>query len=372
MRTAARTWAAVAGQTQAPIPWALFDCSILGILLSGPPLFLSWIGNLLATRCAARLPRRRFRAMTGSLSFGFACAALAICLTPWPFEDEREVALDVEVVDDVTGRPIAAAFVRLTDPFFHDPNPISPRAFTDTEGHARLGGRFTARGQRNAFQAMGVYSPWGRWLEVSAANHRTRRVPLPELLGSDVDLACSPVAKVRLARGRTPKDAFGGVAGLYSAGGGFGGRWFEIAPDGRFAWCEWGCTHSSEEYGYLNLNDGDIELVPIPHPGREIDPLVTSRYRVIEWGNRHYLSIADERALQEFCRKALMPNRPSRTDDSYGSYLRISDGDTTQTGLPRLPAKVWVKFLKDEMSLKNEQSTLRLALDALMPGTGRR
>jgi len=354
---AARGWAAVFGQPKETVPWIILDCSILGLFISGPPLLLCWIGHVLARRCAATLPRRRFRLMTCLVSLGFASAALAICLTPRPFEAEQDVALDFQVVDEVSGRPITAAFVRMTDPFSFDPTSLPPGALTDSAGRACLTGRFVASGQCNAFQRMGVFSPWGRWLEVSAADHRTRRIPLPEVLGQFADPAGPGVRKLTLARGETRENAFRDLAGVYIAGRGFGGRCFEIEPDGRFAWCESGCTYRSEEYGYLKRHGEEIELVPILHPGRAINPLVTSRYRTIEWGERLYLSSTDEHELREFCRMALTPNRPSKSEDLYGSFRRLSDRGKPQTGLPRVPAKVWVKFLIDEMSLNNREGS---------------
>ena len=58
----------------------------------------------------------------------------------------------------------------------------------------------------------------------------------------------------------------------------------------------------------------------------------------------------------------------------YGSCLRESDHDKPQTGLPRLSAGVWLGFLANELSLKNEEGSLRLALEsvlAMIPGEGR-
>jgi hypothetical protein len=304
--------------------------------------------------------------MTCLVSLGFASAALAIGLTPQPLEDEQEIDLDFQVVDRATGRPIAGAFLCMTDPFFPDPTSTPPRALTDTDGRARLPGRFIVRGERNAFVTQGVFSPWGRWLEISAANHRTRRFPLTEVLGPFADPAGPGLGKVALDTDETPENSFRELAGIFTDGGGFGGRWFKIEPDGRFAYCSWGCTYEYREYGYLKRHSREIELVPIPHPGEETYPTMTLRYRTIEWGDRLYLSVADERELQGFCQKALIPNRPWHSLGGYGSYLRESDRDKPQTGLPRLPPEVWVRFLASELSLNNEEGSLRLALDSLL------
>jgi hypothetical protein len=364
---AMRGWAAVIGQTKSQVPWIVFECSIYGLVISGPPLFLSWVGHVLARRCARALPRRRFQAMTCLVSLGFTSAALALCLTPQPFEDEQEVTLDFQVVDETSRRPITAAFVCLTHPFSFDSDPPPSRALTDRGGHARLRGRFVASGQRNAFQTMGIFSPWGRWLEVSAANHRTRRIPLTEILGSFADPVRPSVGTVNLVRGETPENPFRGVADSYSVGSGFGGCWIEIEPDGRFAWCEWGCTYRYEEYGHVKLDGGDIELVSVAHPGREIHPSMNVKYRVVEWGKCRYFCEADEPVLRDFCRQALTPNRPPSSDTAYRILSRVSDRAKPQAGLPRLPLKVWARFLIDEMSLNNEKGNLRLSLDSLIP-----
>jgi hypothetical protein len=223
-----------------------------------------------------------------------------------------------------------------------------------------------ARGERNAFQIMGTFSPWGRWLEVSAEGRRTRRIPLTEALGTDADPTSPPPGTVALARGEPPEETLRDLAGTYMLGGyGFGGCAFVIEPDGRFAWNAWGCTFHTEEYGHVKRRGGEIELVPIPQPGREVNPLVTSRYRTVPWGDRLYLSLADDGELRDFCRTALMPDRPSRKG-VYGSYRRLSDGDAPPPGLPRLPAGVWVRFVADEIG--DAMSGARRAFGSLVPG----
>jgi hypothetical protein len=285
---AAEGWDAVFGEPRETVPWIILQSSILCFLISGPPLALSWIGHILAKRAAATLPRRRFQAMTCLVSLGFAGAGLAICVTPQPFEEEREIELDFLIVDEDSGRPVASAFVSMSDPFSRDPEPKPSSAFTDGDGHARLTGRFVASGERNAFQIMGVFSPWGRWLEVSAADRRTRRIPLTDVLGQFADPAHPSPVKVTLARGEATDDAFHDIAGVYAThSSGFHGSGFVIEKDGRFAWSEWGCVPpDSHECGYLKRHGHELELVLIPHPGREIDPLATVRYRVTEWGSR--------------------------------------------------------------------------------------
>ena len=361
---AAEGWGAVVGEPGGTVSWLIAESLILGVLISGPPLLLCWIGQALAQRCAATLPRHRFRAMTCLVSLGFASTGLAIALTPHPFTDELEIDLQFQVVDQVSGRPIPAAFVCITDPFSLDPTSSSPRALTDGEGRARLTGRFAANGHRNAFRIMGTFSPWGRWLEVSAADHRARPIPLTEVLGPFADPARPGHRKVALDRGPTPEDSFRDLAGRYSLCYAFSGSWFKIEPDGRFAWGARGCTSQSSEYGRLSRRDSDIVLIPIPHVGEETHPVVTLKYRVIEWGDRHYLAIADERVLRGFCRRALFPKRPSRFEERW-IYPRESDLGKLQTGLPRVPPGVWVGFLLDELSLDNDTGSLRLALDRL-------
>ena len=122
---------------------ALFDlCELaleyltLCVVVSGPPLLLTGIGQILARRCAATLPRRRFRALTCLVSLGFVGVDLSFSLTPRPFENEQEVAIDFQVVDRDSGQPIATAFLRMTDAFTFDRNAIPPRALTDASGRA--------------------------------------------------------------------------------------------------------------------------------------------------------------------------------------------------------------------------------------------
>lgn len=361
---AAEHWGAVFGDPDNTVAWVLFSSLMLGVLVSGPPLLLSGVGQALARRCATTLPRCRFLALAGLVELGFASTALTVCLTPRPFEDEREVALDFRVVDEGSGRPVATAFVCITDPFALDSDVPPPRTLTDRDGRARLTGRFVVRGDRNAFRTLGLFSPWGRWLEVSAAGRRTRRVPLPDVLGPFVDPARPGLGKVTLTSGATQDAPFRDLAGLYADGvRGFGGRGITIEPDGRFAWCEWGCVPpDAQEYGYVRRHGGELAFMPVPHPGRGEEPLMTLRYRVVPWGDRLYLSASDPAELRDFCRAALTPDRPSKLNEPYGPYLRHSDRAGPRTGLPRLPLTVWASFLADELSLRNGEGTLRRAL----------
>jgi hypothetical protein len=369
MDYAAKSWSTVFSRFEDVFPQVVLGCLFFGVFISGPALLLSWIGGLLARRCAATLPRRRFRAITCLVSLGFAGLALAVAVTPQPFADKQDVDLDFQIVDKDSGQPIGAAFLRITDPF--NSTSIPPKVFTGADGRAELTGRFEASGQRNAFRTMGVFSPWGRWLEVSAADFQTVRIPLPEVLGPHPDLEHPRLRKVGLTKGKTPEGSFNDIAGSYQTAinDAFQESSFEIEPDGRFAWSRWADASRPREYGYLKRNGGEIELVPIPHPGKEIHPLMTLKYRTIEWGDRLYLSTTEDRDLQRFCRAVLTPKHSTHSRDTYEGYLRESDREKPQTGLPRLPAKVWLKFLLKEMSLRNEDGSPRLALKSLLPRT---
>ena len=103
-------------------------------MLSGPALILACIGGVFAQRAAATLTGQRFRILTAMVSFGFACVALAIWVTPRPFAEDQDVDLDFRIVDNNSGEPIAAAYVRLTDPFDHLSKP--PNALTRADGRA--------------------------------------------------------------------------------------------------------------------------------------------------------------------------------------------------------------------------------------------
>ena len=356
---AARGSAAIFGEPGGTTWWVVLDSAVLGVLLSGPPLLLTWAGQSLASRCAATLPRRRFRVLTGLVSLGFAAVAMAICVTPQPFEEEQEPALDFRVIDEASGEPIAAAFACVTDPFELEGPSAPPRALTGADGRARLACRFVLSGDRNAFQTMASFSPWGRWLEVSAADHQTRRVPLTEVIGQFADPGRLHPYKVALARGATRTDSFLDLAGTYIQGGrGFGGCRLKIEPDGRFAWSEWGCMPpDTQECGHLRRQGDRIELVPLPHFGMEADPRGTARYLAIGWGSRLYLSDTAPEALREFCRAALTPADPSRPADIAGSYRRESDHDARRTGFPRLPLKVWLGFMVEQINSMTATAT---------------
>ena len=61
------------------LTWFALECLILCLAVSGPPLMLSWIAGFVAKRCVAKLPPRRFKVMTGLVSFGFAGVAWRSC-----------------------------------------------------------------------------------------------------------------------------------------------------------------------------------------------------------------------------------------------------------------------------------------------------
>ena len=129
-------WLRTLGEWARSFPDVMLDCVILVVWFSGPPLLLSWIGGLLTNHCAATMTARRFRALAGMVSFGFASIALAIWVTPRPFVDEQDVDLDLRIVDNGSSRAIAGASVRLINPFHRFS--IPPSALTDSEGRAQL------------------------------------------------------------------------------------------------------------------------------------------------------------------------------------------------------------------------------------------
>jgi hypothetical protein len=356
------------------LPWFVIECTIRCICISGPLLVLALMGSAFARRCAAALPRLRFRLMTGLVSFGFASAALAIALIPVEFEDEQNVALDFQVVEKGSGQPIARAFVRISDPFgFESENraTCTPMAYTASDGCVRLTCRLPAFGERNAFRSMGAFSPWGRWLEISAVHFQTMRVALPEALGSHIELGSGSRHRVELATGTTPDASFPDIAGTYVMPSSGSGREdeFNITPDGRFAWSIYGWVQPSfHEYGYLKRNKGEIELKRIRHPRSELDPELSSTIRVILWNDRLYLSAREDRGLPDLFRAALTRNRRVE-GHTFGAYVRVSQTSElakTLTGLPRVPSQVWVKVLLDEMNPENDDRLLKIALESLV------
>jgi hypothetical protein len=283
--------------------------------------------------------------MTCLVSVNFASAAAAICLAPQPFAHDLDVGLDFQIVEKASGQSMNGAFVRITNPF--DSYSAPACALTDGDGRARLTGLFHCSGEKNAFVKFGVFNPWGRWLEVSAPKCLTVRVPLAQVLGADVALGKTHVRPVFLSKGKSPEDSFRKIAGCYSQRRGMGGEQFRIEPDGRFAWSAGGCTFHYQAYGYLKRNGESIELVAIANPGRELHPLMSQKFRAVEWGARMYFCADEVQELQELCRTSLTPSRPCNA--GHYCYCRDSDAEKPLAGLPRLPAKVWATFVLDEI-----------------------
>lgn len=360
----ANRWYAVLGSPNGSVPWMTAGCALAGVMVSGLPLALVWIGRTLARRAATTLPLARFRLMVVLVTIGFAGADLAIALTLRRFEDEQKIALQFRVVDAETSLPMRAAFVCLLDPFSYDDS-IPPRALTDGDGWGSFDAQFVVRGETNAFMTLAEFDPWGRWLVVSAPGYQTRHVPLAELLGSVAEAADAGLGEVALARGDAVDKSFGDVAGTYAMGGnGFGGWTLQIEADGRFAWEESGCMPPPlREYGHVERRGDELALVPIAHAGNEGSPDMQCRYRIVDWGPRRYVAPVEE--LEDFCRQVLTPSRPSRSSRCYGFLSSCAERDSPRTGLPQLPANVWARFLRSEISLQNKDGTLRLALDSL-------
>ena len=216
-------------------PVFLIKCVTLGALISGPPLFLAWVGSLLARHCASRLSPMRFRLMACLVSCGFASVALGIWFTPTAFAEVLNVDLRFQLVDEDSGKPIGAATVRVTDGF--KSRPTDPSSISDANGLARLTVRFPARGERIAWRTTGFFMPWGRWLEISAPQYAHVRISLTTALGDHVDLARPGIHKIELTSDIAAATRFQDIAGMYSSAGlGDGGLVLEIEPDGRFTW----------------------------------------------------------------------------------------------------------------------------------------
>jgi hypothetical protein len=363
--TDAGDWKGVLDHFPAAVPEFAIKGLLLGALVSAPPLLLTWLGQELARRCAATLAPRRFWFMTGLVSFGFASASLAIWFVPRTFAEERDVELLFQVVDNDPGQPIGAAAVQLSDAFDSISSP--PKSLTDAGGHAQLTGRFEAVGQRIAWRTIGEFAPWGRWLEISAPEYQTMRMPLPEALGPHVQLEHRGLEIVRLISGKAPESRFADIAGTYYADAlHHGGCIVRIEADGEFTWTGPGSEQPGpQEYGYAKRSGSEIVLVPAIHPGRAFHPFLPSKLQVVPWGGRLYLSTKEYDELQAFCRPGLNLPIPENVAYLFGAvYLRESDRTKPRTGVPRLPLNVWLKFLVDELRRCNADGSPRLRLES--------
>jgi hypothetical protein len=362
------SWDRTFGDPGGTIVIRLLMYTLFGILVSGPPLLLAWVGKLLATRYAKRVSHGRFRLMTGLVSLNFCGVAVALCVMPRPFEEDTDVTLDVQILDENSGLPLPRAFVRISNPFgkIAEPDLPSPSAFTGPDGHVRLTENVTAQGERNALWTMGQFSPWGRWLEISAPGYRTRRIPLPDVLGPVADSVHPKPGKVVLAQGKTPPDSCRDLAGFYIIGYGFGGEWIQVEADGRFACSAYSCIYRKQEFGELARSGDIVEFRPIPHQGEEFSQEMSEPLRVIEWGDRRYL-IRSKLTRNRLCRAALTPCLARDPKDDYGDFLRNSDQEKPLHGMPRLTLSDWMAFLRDEVRLTNSEGALRVVLDPLNP-----
>jgi hypothetical protein len=373
-----RPWFLLHHLTEVSPPFAQLDGLVasyagnliyLFALVSGPLIVLSWVGSRLVCYATSAFAPRRSRAVTGLVSTTFAGIALAVTMIPEPFCEWREIPIEFQVVDRDLGRPIRGAFVRLTDAFRSmNENTAPSGAFTDLHGRATLTDSFLANGDRTAFHDVGVFTPWGHWLEVSAADYRTLLIALPDVLGLRIDLRHPGLGRAVLERGKTPEATCCDIAGRHDTVGGYPGEiTLQILPDGRYA-CTW-LIHglARVEYGYVQRGGEKLELIPIPSPDGEKFPLLSVTYRTIQWGDRTYMTPNYARMLMQFCRAALTRSRAEwRQHGGHLIFVRATDLGKAPTGLPRLPAAVWALFVLDEISLRDQDGIIRMALDNLI------
>ena len=345
----------------------------LGSAISGPLLLCTWIGRMLAARSAVNLSSARFRLMGYLVSLGFAMVILAIALTPQRFQEQQDVRLDFQVTDSDSGRPVGAAFLRITDAFLRE-HCVSPRALTGSDGHAHLRSPFWVVGERNAFRILGgSFSPEFSWLEISAPHYPRKCIPLSDVMGTDVDLDRLRHFRVAIKKRKKREILFQDIAGEYrSRSTGLGTCTLILQPDGRFTWSRVNLSHGSSykplaEWGHTRRSKGELMFLPIKNPRRETDPLMHLKYRMIDWGDQAWLSSTELESLYHLCRAALFPRFRGKYGEMPGLNLqRTSDGGKPLVSLPRLPARVWIGFFLEELNLKNKESVLSSTLASLL------
>ena len=193
---------------------ALF--AALVVMVSRPFLIGGLVGRWLARRAVARLPRWRFAMLTGLVSFGFAGSGCAVGVRPRPFRGSQDIALKFQVIDRDSGRPVPSAQVQITDAF--DKTATPPRAFTGDDGRASVTAPFQVEGSRNAFRGTKDFSPWGRWVEVSAPGYQDVCLPTTEALQGRTNLVDPHFREIALARGITPEPTNREIAATYFSG----------------------------------------------------------------------------------------------------------------------------------------------------------
>lgn len=340
----------------------------LAIGVSGPLLLIAGIGTWLARRSARKLPVWRFRVMSGLVSLGFVGTAFAIAATIQPYNEEQSVDLTFEVIDAKTHKPIDAATIRIVDPFDRFSTP--PVGSTSGKGRAVLTATFPSCGERNAYQTLGEVSFWGRWLEVSAPGYPIQRIPLTDVLESRTELRHAYSGQIALRQDSATSNAFEDLAGSYALDY-VGGTTFVIETDGRYSWVAWGCMAHSQGFGYIQRHENQLLLKEIPYVGEPVNPrqriesYFGSTIRTVAWGERVYLAL-DDLQVYHICRDALRSLKAVEVS-SRDHFLRRSDRQKPQAGFPNLPAKVWVAFLANELSLANEDGMIRSTIESLLP-----
>jgi hypothetical protein len=342
-----------------PIRESVGYIAFFTIILSGPPILVAAIGGLLARRYARVLSPLRFRGLVCALSFGFACATLTLLLDLHPFHAEQNVEMSFRIVDEQSRQPIQGALVQISPE--HGPHALSPRAVSGPNGQASLTLEFRVKGRRNAFRAIGQCSTWGWWLDVHAPGFPRACIPLPDVLGLSADSE-APTATIAMNRGAGPEDAFHDVAGIYrrtdiDENGDFN---LMISSDGRLGSdnVRWG-FHPS---GMVSRRDGKLMLRIFPYFGKDVDPSLRSPYLPIRWRGKTYLASTQDSDLRGFCRAAILAYPRGRSLAARNVYVRTSDKEQGEAGLPPLPISVWWRFVIAELTFQDVDGLLRTSL----------
>jgi hypothetical protein len=195
---------------------------------------------------------------------------------------------------------------------------------------------------------------------------------LQTMVEPNTELDRAGVLKIELTSGKASDSSFRDLAGAYSIPSfGFGGSYFEIEADGRFAWSRTtDYTPDFQEFGFLRRDGSEIELIPIPHRGVEANFPRAAKFHLIECGDRSFLlDHSNEYEVRQFCRASLTGELGASARYTHGGYIRISGVAKTEKPLaasPRIPLKIWMKYLAAELNPQTDDGFIRRALETVL------
>ena len=342
--------------------FSVCECAISVMIVSGPPLLISALAQWLASRSLPRLSRVRRRVLLGTMSFGFALAAVSMAFSLRKVDELRHWKVDVELVDQVTRKPIPSALVRVREINNFDTNDgLDASGISDSKGHVRLNLWLWAQGESNLFGYYGDVCADQSWVEISAEGYGNQHIPLADVVDPIANAAHDLHGQIVLNSRNASGDNFQRMQGFYRSVDTLN-YCLKIEADGRFSTAL--LDNNADPYRHylrpkwfyaLNYMTGHVEIVGdrlylklLPR----LDPKIWNDISLSYWvvhvdGEPLLLPIQDETI--DLVGQAKLNPEDEEPRSRLVDYLFYRSTSTLPLSfdLPRLPPDFWFRYFKN-------------------------